>query len=539
MYRNLIAIIDDGINNAVFDSSKIKCNIEITEGLDVVSNVNNEFYNHSTTCAMIINEYAPECVFASIKILNENAKGLVSQLIKSLEWCMENQVRLINLSLGTIYYRDFDSLRNTVNRAYSKNCIIIAACHNSNIVSYPAYLDNVIGVNCDHSKSLKNCEFIFHENPLDGIDITASGLELNFPEAKFYPANSFAAPRVTALVHNMISVNPGMSFFEIKKELYKKAKYTVQQVNQAYFNITRKIDWIENGFFISIETGNSSFSKIRLPKFIKKRASFNIKTFSDKVLQTVEEEINKSIDSIETIIVFIDHDLLFKEKDEKALISSMLKWNKNFIYLYDRSNLKSFPITISDKKVWFPFYKPGEIINQDNLADYKNEVPIILINDFTESKNISKLVQLINLIRNDGYHTVVLSEFTLSILFGFEYLPCSEYSENNENLYYYIKKITRAFDPDLLIIIANTKSPTIDYTRILKEDLEPDITFNLIQSQEYMGPGFKSFPGKVATINANRPNILRILHPDNMNTFSIYNTKRLYHYIINEFESAK
>jgi len=40
----------------------------------------------------------------------------------------------------------------------------------------------------------------------------------------------------------------------------------------------------------------------------------------------------------------------------------------------------------------------------------KNEVPIILINDFTESKHIKKLAELVGLIKKDGYYAVALSE---------------------------------------------------------------------------------------------------------------------------------
>jgi len=67
----------------------------------------------------------------------------------------------------------------------------------------------------------------------------------------------------------------------------------------------------------------------------------------------------------------------------------------------------------------------------------------------------------------------------------------------------YLKNIIRVFDPDLLIIVANGKMPVIDYKRILKKDLKPDITFNLLQSQD-KGYSFKFRSGKVATIFANR-----------------------------------
>ena len=73
---------------------------------------------------------------------------------------------------------------------------------------------------------------------------------------------------------------------------------------------------------------------------------------------------------------------------------------------------------------------------------------------------------------------------------------------------------------------------------ILKKELKPDITFNLLQSQD-KGHSFKSLSEKVATIFANRPNEMPESFLNNTNTFSIYNIEGVYRYIINTFESAK
>jgi len=536
MFRNLIAIIDDGINNAVFDAGKIIYNIEITESLKVIPNTNNGFFNHATNCAVIIDKYAQEAIFASIKILNENAKGMSAQLIKALEWCMENQVRLINLSLGTIDYRDCDPIKDIVNKAYNRGFIIVAACNNRDIITYPASLENVIGVKSYKSNTLKGCEYTYHENPVDGIDIIAPGTDPSYDEHGFYPANSYAAPRVTALVYNMLSQKPEMSFTEVKKELWKKAKNTTPDI-KAHLNISRKIDWVENGLFISIGTGNSLFSKIKLPAFIKNRVFFKAKSLSNYILQSVDEKITATIGNKETIVVFIEPDFLLTEEDEKTLATSILKWNKNFVYLNDRSNLKALAIPGFTNKVWLPFYQKYDI-NQDTPSKKKNEVPIILINDFTESKHINKLAELVGLIKKDGYYAVALSEFSISVLFGFEYLSHYEYSRKELDIPQYLKNIIRVLDPDLLIIVANGKMPVIDYKGILKKDLKPDITFNLVQSQDIVSDK-KLLNKKAINIFTDIPNNATSLDANNTKTFSINDMKKIYQYIIKTFESNK
>lgn len=536
-FENIIAVIDDGIDDKFFEPGKIIFDIEINEQLQIVKRKRDDNFilNHSTTCATIIKKYSPHAIFASIKILNENAKGMSAQLIKALEWCMDNNLRLINLSLGTIDFRDYDPIKDIVNKAYNRGFIIVAACNNRDIISYPASLENVIGVKSDKSNTLKGCEYTYHENPVDGIDIIAPGTDPSYDEHGFYPANSYAAPRVTALAYNMLSQKPEMSFPEVKQELWKSAKNTTR-VKKANLNITMKIDWVENGLFISLERGNT-FSKIQFPASIKNKAFFEVEVFSDKVLQSVETSINKSIDHIETIIVFIEHDLLLTAEDEKALISNVLKWNKNFVYLYDGSNLKTLVIPGFTNKVWLPFYQKYDI-NQGTQAKKKNEVPIILINDFTESKHINKLAELVGLIKKDGYYAVALSEFSISVLFGFEYLSHYEYSQNELDIPQYLKNIIRVFDPDLLIIVANGKMPVIDYKGILKRDLKPDITFNWLQSKDIVSDK-KLLNKKVINIFTDIPNNEKELDNYASNIFSINDMKKLYQFIIKTFESNK
>jgi len=102
----------------------------------------------------------------------------------------------------------------------------------------------------------------------------------------------------------MLSQKPEMSFMEVKKGTMEKRKNTTRDKN-TNLNITRKIDWVENGLFISLGMGNT-FSKNPIPASIKNKIFFEVEVFSDKVLQSVETSINKSIDHIETIIVFIE-----------------------------------------------------------------------------------------------------------------------------------------------------------------------------------------------------------------------------------------
>ena len=221
-----IAIIDDGINQNLYAAGDLKHNIQITTELHINERVNYDPFlpSHGTTCAAIIKKYAPDAVLSSIKILNDDSlKGMKAQLIRALEWCVENKICLVNLSLGTIDYKDFLDVEKTIKFASENGVIIVAACNNRNVFTCPASLEYVIGVKCDISGIIKRQEYMFNTLPIDGVDITACGsheLVKYTGESKITSScNSFATPAITALVYKLMKNNPNIGLYELKEAL--------------------------------------------------------------------------------------------------------------------------------------------------------------------------------------------------------------------------------------------------------------------------------------------------------------------------------
>lgn len=244
MLKPHIAIIDDGINEEFYKIGKLNRNIHITSELDVYERGEYDPFmpSHGTTCAAIVKKYAPEAVLSSVKILNdESHRGMKDQLIKALKWCADNGMQLVNLSLGTIDYRDFVAVEKAVNYAAEKGVVIVAACNNRNIFTCPASLENVIGVNCDISEKLKERDYIYNSISLEGIDITACGrhnLKKYSGESNVTSAcNSFAAPMITALVYYIIKSNSAISLQKVKEILQEKSlKYADAKSSGIVYN---------------------------------------------------------------------------------------------------------------------------------------------------------------------------------------------------------------------------------------------------------------------------------------------------------------
>ncbi|MDD6795127.1 MAG: S8 family serine peptidase [Clostridiaceae bacterium] len=216
-----VAIIDNGINSERFN---VENDIEITPELKI-RNVDKNvitMFTHGTMCAYVIKKYYDDVVFSSIKIFDENNKTSTKQVIKAIEWCIDNDIKVINMSIGTSNYKEFRELNGIVEKAKEKGCIIIAACCCENIVTYPASLKSVIGVKA--SMLFREGEYIYDVASLDGIEITAcSKHKLPYKKLKNSCENYYATPMITAKVCEIVSKNPQIKIEEVKHLLYKKS----------------------------------------------------------------------------------------------------------------------------------------------------------------------------------------------------------------------------------------------------------------------------------------------------------------------------
>ncbi|EPR13820.1 S8 family peptidase [Ruminiclostridium papyrosolvens] len=225
-----IAVIDDGVNEKLYQTDRLSYNLEIAHDLTVCERVDYDPFlpSHGTTCAAIIKKYSPEAVLSSVKILDSSSRtGMKAQLIRALKWCADKSIRLVNLSLGTIDYRDFKEVKEAVDYAFEKNVIIVAACNNRNIFTCPASFEKVIGVRYDFTGVLKEGEYTFNFDCMDGINISACAkhsLKKNDgTDIATNECNSYAAPMVTAHVYNLLKNNPNMGFDEIIAKLRQGA----------------------------------------------------------------------------------------------------------------------------------------------------------------------------------------------------------------------------------------------------------------------------------------------------------------------------
>ena len=150
-----VAIIDTGID---LDHEDLNVAGDVTFVSRTVSGDDDN--GHGTHCAGTVaalnNDIgvigvAPQVELYAVKVLDRSGRGWLSDVIKGIEWAVEHNIDVINMSLGSS--RHSYSLEQACKKAYEAGVLLVAATGNSgqrwstsDSVIYPAKYESVIAV---------------------------------------------------------------------------------------------------------------------------------------------------------------------------------------------------------------------------------------------------------------------------------------------------------------------------------------------------------------------------------------------------------
>lgn len=190
-----IAIIDDGINSTYLPTTLrvIERNLMDSSTLDSYN------LTHGTMCAAIIYRYFKTDVIYSYKIMNYTNPASANKLIQALQYCLQDNIDVVNLSIGTINLFDIAKIHNII-KNISNKLLIIASLSNKNVFTIPACLPEVICV-----KSTFTSKSISINKKIDGdINILAPSTHtISFFDNYKYKTqicNSYSTAYVTAVI---------------------------------------------------------------------------------------------------------------------------------------------------------------------------------------------------------------------------------------------------------------------------------------------------------------------------------------------------
>jgi len=209
-----VAILDTGI-----DLSHPDLVDNIKRGINIIrpSKSENDDNGHGTHVAGIVaaanNEIGVVGVghkaeLYGVKVLDRSGSGWTSDIIKGIEWCVNNGMQVVNMSFGSKYYNE--SFENAVRAAYDKGLVMVAAAGNSgpdeNTVAYPAKYGEVIAVSAtDKSDNIASWSSRGSE-----VELAAPGSNINSTYKdgtyKILSGTSMAAPHVAGVAALLLAV---------------------------------------------------------------------------------------------------------------------------------------------------------------------------------------------------------------------------------------------------------------------------------------------------------------------------------------------
>ncbi|MBS6315248.1 MAG: S8 family serine peptidase [Ruminococcus sp.] len=433
MSRIKAAIIDDGVDVSQFSniqSFTVKKDLSIKKDFTAAKQ-----YNHATTCMKIMKKFTDisNVDWYSIKILDDDSKlANINQFLKALELCAELGVKIIHLSIGTSIYDDFEYVEKYVNRLCDMGVIIVAASSNKGTVTYPAYMNNVIGVKNNYL--LKDDKYIFNENPMDHIDFSAasahilrSGKELNVTMR----SNSYAAPIITAKVITILNNNESASFEKVYNLLMKNSVNKNCKVNTVYFDPLSCADRVLlNIVSDKDEEDFLPFSQINYPQYILHS-------------ETYKSELNEiDLNRYDQIIL----SFLSLQYQKSEIISYFLNNYNGKIAVYHNDSFFEYSSKNRSEaeRLWLYKNKMFESLKADN-EENKINIPVVGIHCESIQKLINIIYKLNYNFKSDGYYCESFLEMSQAELLGFNVIP-------NLNIKQFLCKSSNFFNCNIIII---------------------------------------------------------------------------------------
>jgi subtilisin family serine protease len=222
-----VAVVDSGVeydHPALGDSVRGGVVVEYDE--DAENSIRYEaddppvdLAGHGTACAGIIHSIAPQAEIYSVRVLGSNMRGRAIQFAGGLDWAIEHDIQVVNLSLSTSKEEYFALFHDLADQAYFKNMSVICAVNNYPEASYPSLYASVISVAAHDGQD----PFTYYYNPSPPVEFGAPGIDLDVAwNNKQYvnsTGNSFAAPHITGIIALIRAKHPELTPFQIKTVL--------------------------------------------------------------------------------------------------------------------------------------------------------------------------------------------------------------------------------------------------------------------------------------------------------------------------------
>lgn len=227
-----IGLIDSGINaghphvGAVAGGASFGLN---AQGKVSIGSAYADEIGHGTALAGIIACREPRASIYALKIFNRQLSTNTKVLLAAIQWALDQQCRLVHLSLGTRLKKHLAELKSLCSRASAMGVAMVASCPSRHEKVYPAALKEVIGVYWSRSCAWDDLEY----HPNQAIEFGAHGHPRQLPglpREMNFKGSSFAAAHITGMAANVMAERPALKPNQLSDYIYRR-------LNKSTFNI--------------------------------------------------------------------------------------------------------------------------------------------------------------------------------------------------------------------------------------------------------------------------------------------------------------
>ena len=138
-----VAVIDSGVHASHPHIGRVAGGITIGEGSKEDSYT--DLLGHGTAVMAAIQEKVPQAEYFVVRVFESELRTSVDILLRAVQWCIDHQIDVINLSLGTGNPAHAARFEPLIARAG----IIVSAREVNGSPAFPGSLPSVIGVGVD------------------------------------------------------------------------------------------------------------------------------------------------------------------------------------------------------------------------------------------------------------------------------------------------------------------------------------------------------------------------------------------------------
>ncbi len=139
-----IGVLDSGVCRTHPHVGKIVDGITITA--DGAMAGYEDTLGHGTAVSAVIHHMNPEADLVAVKIFDRKLATSLPVVIRAIDWCLEHDIQVINLSLGTLNPEHRSAFEGAVARTKTAGAVIVSALEMSGAAALPGSLAGVIGV---------------------------------------------------------------------------------------------------------------------------------------------------------------------------------------------------------------------------------------------------------------------------------------------------------------------------------------------------------------------------------------------------------